>query len=77
MEVELSCELRCCYCNTWFRSPLQLGYPQAFFDLSKETTTTNCPVCGNRTILRKDDMRFLRRNNDGSIAIIEGRYIVC
>jgi len=76
MERELSCELLCVHCSTWFRSPLQLGYPEAFFDMAKETTTTNCPLCGNRTTYNKEQMRFLRRNKNGSLTVIEGKFVI-
>ncbi|HHD16270.1 MAG TPA: hypothetical protein ENK47_06130 [Euryarchaeota archaeon] len=72
MERELSCDLLCEHCGSWFRSPLQFGYPEAFFDLAKETTTTTCPFCGNRSTYARERMRFRRRNSDGSVSIIGG-----
>lgn len=76
MERKLSCELKCLHCSEWFRSPLQFGYPEAFFDMAKEITTTNCPLCGNRTIYRKDQMRFLTRNRDGSLNVVDGKFVM-
>jgi hypothetical protein len=76
MERELNCELQCEHCKVWFRSPLQLGYPEAFFDLARETCTTGCPNCGSRCTYHKDRMRFSRKNLDGSISMVEGKYVV-
>ncbi len=75
MEGELNCELQCEHCKGWFRSPLQFGYPQAFFDLAREICTTNCPQCGFRCSYRVERMRFSRKNQDGSISMIEGRFV--
>ncbi len=76
MEVELNCELQCEHCDGWFRSSVQFGYPEAFFDLVRETCTMSCPMCGTRTRYTKERMRFIRRKDNGSISITEGRFML-
>lgn len=71
----VKCQIRCLYCKKWFGSPIQFGSNKTYSSSKLIGNTVTYPNCNKSTGCNKENIRFKERDNQGKVAIYEGKDV--